>query len=74
MLHEYVSLQGGGSPKDKTTERTPQVDEVKVEELVETQDVHVEADRWAILALHHCHQCWSSSCSILKRGQYVVVS
>ena len=62
MLHEYVSLQGGGSPKDKTTERTPQVDEVEVEELMNPQEVQIEADSGTILALHNCHQLWSSCC------------
>ena len=62
MLHEYVSLQGGGSPKDKTTERTPQVDEVEVEELMNPQEVQIEADCGAILALYYCHQLWSSCC------------
>ena len=62
MLHEYVSLQGGGSPKDKTTERTPQVDEVKVEELMNPQEVQIKADCGTILALYYCHQLWSSCC------------
>ena len=62
MLHEYVSLQGGGSPKDKTTERTPQVDEVEVEELMNPQEVQIKADCRAILALYYCHQLWSSCC------------
>ena len=73
MQHEHVSFQGGGSSKDKTTNSTLQVDEVEVEELVQPQDVHVEADRGAILALHHCHQFWSSFCGSLKCvfGRYV---
>ena len=74
MQHEHVSFQGRGSSKHKTTNGTLQVDEVKVEELVQAQDVHVEAHRGTILALHHCHQFRSSSCGTLKCERYVAAS
>ena len=55
VLHEEVSLQGGRRPEDKIAESALQVDEIEVQELVQLQDVHVEAHHGAVLALRHCH-------------------